>query len=266
MRKLSFFTVPFWFDTFFVCGRPGLCVVLGCGASVGRYVNLVLLLLSISLFIHDFTVLARQVLIQRSSSSRAHSKRVTNKTIFDVYVPLIVHVLLLTHEFMNDNICLPHSWHPKWNSLCFHVPKAHMMNFPLWCNAVGCWSWQKLDCFYRFCSVLQCHKQRCAFFPFPRFFCRCYKCASLVLQQQCNLTLPYLTLPYNNNYHNFYMFNPRSLAVCFWLLALSVNSVTLLASCIILSLLYTSKSPKQLLWRPPTKPQFFLGLQVPPIR
>ena len=113
MRKLSFFTVPFWFDTFFVCGRPGLCVVLGCGASVGRYVNLVLLLLSISLFIHDFTVLARQVLIQRSSSSRAHSKRVTNKTIFDVYVPLIVHVLLLTHEFMNDNICLPHSWHPK---------------------------------------------------------------------------------------------------------------------------------------------------------
>jgi hypothetical protein len=46
-----------------------------------------------------FTVLARQVLVQSSSSSRAHSKRVMNQTMFDVPDPLDVHVLLLTHEF-----------------------------------------------------------------------------------------------------------------------------------------------------------------------
>ena len=46
----------------------------------------------------DCTALARQVLIQSSSSSRARSKRVMNQTVFDVPDPLIVHVLLLTHK------------------------------------------------------------------------------------------------------------------------------------------------------------------------
>jgi len=67
------------------------------------------MLISISLFIHDCTVLARQVLIQSSSSSKARSKRVMNQTMFDVPDPLVVHVLLLTHEFMYNVICLPHS-------------------------------------------------------------------------------------------------------------------------------------------------------------
>ena len=44
------------------------------------------------------TVLARPVLVQRSSSSRASSKRVMNQTTFDVLDPLVVHALLLTHE------------------------------------------------------------------------------------------------------------------------------------------------------------------------
>ena len=44
------------------------------------------------------------MLVQSSTSSRAHSKRVTNKTIFDVYVPLIVHVLLLTHDELMYNV------------------------------------------------------------------------------------------------------------------------------------------------------------------
>ena len=53
-----------------------------------------------------FTVLARQVLVQSSSSSRARSKRVMNQTMFEVPDPLVVHVLLLTHEFMySTNIC-----------------------------------------------------------------------------------------------------------------------------------------------------------------
>ena len=48
---------------------------------------------------HNFTVLARQVLVQKSSSSRSRSKRVMIQTKFDVPDPLVVHVLLLTHEF-----------------------------------------------------------------------------------------------------------------------------------------------------------------------
>ena len=59
-----------------------------------------------------FTVLARQVLVQSSSSSRARNKRVMNQTMFDVPDPLVVHVLLLTHEFARNAICLPHSWYP----------------------------------------------------------------------------------------------------------------------------------------------------------
>jgi len=47
---------------------------------------------------HNFTVLARQVLVQRSSSSRARSKG-EDQTMFGVPDPLVVHVLLLTHEF-----------------------------------------------------------------------------------------------------------------------------------------------------------------------
>ena len=45
------------------------------------------------------TVLARQVLVLSSSSSRARSKGVMNQTMFDVPDPLNVHVLLLTHAF-----------------------------------------------------------------------------------------------------------------------------------------------------------------------
>jgi len=46
----------------------------------------------------DCPVLARQVLVQISSSSRAHSKGVMNLTMLDVPDPLVVHVLLLPHE------------------------------------------------------------------------------------------------------------------------------------------------------------------------
>jgi len=49
-------------------------------------------------FNHNLTVLARQVLVQSSFSSRACSKRVMNQTKFDVPDPLVVHVLLLTHK------------------------------------------------------------------------------------------------------------------------------------------------------------------------
>ena len=73
-------------------------------------------MISILLLIHDSTVLARQVLVQSSSSSRARSKRVINQTMFDVPDPLVVHVLLLTHEFMYNVICLPHSWYPQCDS------------------------------------------------------------------------------------------------------------------------------------------------------
>jgi hypothetical protein len=50
-----------------------------------------------SLFKHNSTVLARQVMIQSSSSGRARSKTVMNQTMFDVPDPLVVHVLLAPH-------------------------------------------------------------------------------------------------------------------------------------------------------------------------
>ena len=49
--------------------------------------------------LHDFAVLARQVLVQSSSNSRARNKRVMNQTVFDVPDPLVVRLLLLAHEF-----------------------------------------------------------------------------------------------------------------------------------------------------------------------
>jgi hypothetical protein len=61
--------------------------------------NLLLHLISISTCIHDFTILAKQVLVQSSSSSKARSKRVMTQTMFDVSDPFVVHVLLLTHKF-----------------------------------------------------------------------------------------------------------------------------------------------------------------------
>jgi len=103
-----------------------------------------------------FTVLARQVLVQSSSSSRARSKRVMNQTMFDVPDPLVVHVLLLTHEMFN-NICLPHSWYPQFDSPCFLCAQNSQMIPPLWFIAVG-WSWQMHDCLL-ILFVLQCHKQ-----------------------------------------------------------------------------------------------------------
>ena len=62
--------------------------------------------------------------------------------------------------------------------------------------------------YYWFYSVLKCHKQRCAFFPFPRFF---LGAISLVLQQQLS---PILHVLYTQ---------PSSHT--FWLMALSVNPV-----------------------------------------
>jgi len=46
-----------------------------------------------------------------------------------------------------------------------------------------------LDCFYWFISVLQCHKRRCALFPFQGFF---VGATSLVLQQQVSQILQFL--------------------------------------------------------------------------
>jgi hypothetical protein len=44
------------------------------------------------------------MLVQSSTSSRAHSKRVMNQTMFDVPAPLVVHMLLLTHDELMYNV------------------------------------------------------------------------------------------------------------------------------------------------------------------
>jgi hypothetical protein len=88
-----------------------LVLIVLCGGKQREMpANLLLHLISISIFIHDFNSLSRrQVLAQSSSSSRARGKRVMNQTMFDVPDPLVVHVLLLRHELMYNAICLPHS-------------------------------------------------------------------------------------------------------------------------------------------------------------
>ena len=75
--------------------------------------------------------------------------RVTNQTMFNVPDLLVVHVLLLTHEFIYNVICLPHSWYPQCDrcSATWSSCARHIMIPPLWFNAVG-WFWQMLDCFY----------------------------------------------------------------------------------------------------------------------
>jgi hypothetical protein len=71
-----------------------------------------------------FTVSARQVLVQSSFSSRARSKKVMNQTMSDVPGPLVVHVLLLTHGFMYNVICLPLlGISSVWQSKFFMCPK-----------------------------------------------------------------------------------------------------------------------------------------------
>ena len=63
-------------------------------------------------------------IVQSSSSSRAHSKRVMNQTMFDVPDPLVVHVLLLTHKFMYNNVCLLILGFVCVTVHIFHVPKT----------------------------------------------------------------------------------------------------------------------------------------------
>ena len=47
-----------------------------------------------------------------------------NQTLFDVPGPLVVHVLLLTHEFIYNVIRLPHSWYPQCDRpMFFPCPK-----------------------------------------------------------------------------------------------------------------------------------------------
>jgi len=48
-----------------------------------------------------------------------------NQTMFDVSDPLVMHVLLLTHEYMHNVSCLPRSWYLSATVQVFHVPKTH---------------------------------------------------------------------------------------------------------------------------------------------
>ena len=81
-------------------------------------------------------------------------------------------------SFLRYNICIPHFWYPQCDITVHVFPKYTKIIPPLWLIAVG-WSWQMLNCFFWFSSVLQRHKQRCPFFPSLLFF----GATSLVLQQ-----------------------------------------------------------------------------------
>jgi hypothetical protein len=111
-------------------------------------------------FIHDYTVLPRQVLGQSSSSSRARSKRVKNQTMFDVPDPLVVHVLLLNTWVLSMMI---------FASLILGILSVtvHVLYVPLFDQMRSVGPGRCLIVYWYY-SVLQCH--RCAFFPFPGFF------------------------------------------------------------------------------------------------
>ena len=115
-------------------------------------------------FIHDYTVLPRQVLGQSSSSSRARSKRVKNQTMFDVPDPLVVHVLLLNTWVLSMMI---------FASLILGILSVtvHVLYVPLFDQMRSVGPGRCLIVYWYY-SVLQCiwHKQRCAFFPFPGVF------------------------------------------------------------------------------------------------
>jgi len=74
-------------------------ILLCFGRQKRQVLANLLCLISVSLFLHEFTFVARQVLIQtlrlgvRLGSSRARSKRVINQSMFDIPAPLVVHVL-----------------------------------------------------------------------------------------------------------------------------------------------------------------------------
>jgi hypothetical protein len=70
-------------------------------------------------------------------------------------VPWLSTFKLVTYMWFIQSIWGSRSRHRVWQSM-FCAQKAQMMIPPLWLFAVG-WSWQMLDWFYWFYSVLQCH-------------------------------------------------------------------------------------------------------------
>ena len=103
-----------------------------------------------------------------------------NQTIFYVPDPLVMHVLLLTHESMHNNICLPHSWYPQCDRACFFMCPNLTDDSPslIYCGRlVLADAWSLTD-------FIQCHSvsnSAVLFFPFPSFF---LGATSLMLQQQ----------------------------------------------------------------------------------
>jgi len=97
-----------------------LCFAVWEGKQRELPANLLLHLISISICIHEFYSLSQASAGQSSASSRAAAKEWwTSPCMFDVPDPLVVHVLLLTHEFMYNVICHPHSWYPQCDSPSF---------------------------------------------------------------------------------------------------------------------------------------------------
>jgi hypothetical protein len=113
-------------------------------------------------------------------------------------------VLLFTHEFIYNVICLPHFWYPQCDSpRLFHVPKTHRW-FPLF-NLMR--SAGPGRCLIVFTGIIQCFNHdvinNVVLFSLSRNF---------LLQVWC----------YNNNYPTFYTFYFPS-SRTFWLMALSVT-------------------------------------------
>ena len=53
-----------------------------------------------------------------------------DQTMFDVPDPLVVHVLLLTHELGYNVICLPHSWYPQCDRyMIYCAQNTHASHF-----------------------------------------------------------------------------------------------------------------------------------------
>ena len=113
---------------------------------------------------------------------------------------LVVHMLLLTHEFIYTVICLPHSWYPQCDrSMFFTCSKLKMTPLFNLLRSVGP---GRCLIVYWYYPVLQCHKQRCAFFPFQDFF---VGATSLVLLQQWS--------------HFLHVFHTQPSSRTFWLMA-----------------------------------------------
>jgi len=180
-----------------------------------------------------YTILARQVPVQSSSSSRAHSNRVMDHAWCSrpshcaCAAPhtWVLCLIMFASSFLVSSV---------WQSMFSCTQNTQATIFPLWFNTVD-WSCQTLDCLTGF--ILWCNVTSLCLFPFVRILqVWCYN-MSVVLQHVCGATTNTLwcynmfvvlqqTLcgaTTNTSYKFYNVLDTQPSSRTFWLVVLSVT-------------------------------------------